>query len=132
VKFVAVLVGAAVGVLILLALVGIPYFILLANGFTDHEIEALIISASSLSPLLELIAALPSMLGGYLAGRMAGYEESQHGLLSALVHCVIVVPMHFSDPSSNPTWYESLRFAPVVIGAGWLGGWLARSRKSAA
>ena len=131
VRFRAVLVGALAGFFTLILLTGIPYFLSLKIGFSEQEIEAYITWPSVLLPLLILIAAMPAVLAGYVAGRISGFAEPKHGLFAAILICAVFVPIDFLDPSADPLWFDIFSYLPV-LGGGWFGGWLARRASAAA
>jgi len=93
--------------------------------------EALKEMLSSQEGLLALlvIGALCTVLGGYLAGRIAGTEEVKHGVLVGAVSLIIgfLQSGMAGEASPVPYWHELLGYL-LAIPAGALGGSLAQGR----
>ena len=78
---------------------------------------------------LFLIGVLGTVLGGYVAGRLARSEEVKHGALVGAVSLAVGLIQSSSGARSPvPEWYELLGYA-LTIPAGALGGSLAEGRK---
>jgi hypothetical protein len=94
---------------------------LAATGVPEAEITERMRGFSGL--MLMLILGLGfTMIGGYVAGRMANRFEILHG---AIVAAIGLVPgLFFRDPGL-PLWYDTLSFA-LVIPLGMAGGYIAR------
>jgi len=91
---------------------------------------------------------LAYLVGGYVAGRMAGYSTSWHGMMTAFFGLFVVLAVilagvaaergYFGDvrialPGSLPTVGDAVTFGAILgflaaIFAGWLGGLLAPTR----
>lgn len=91
---------------------------------------------------------LAYLVGGYVAGRMAGYSTSWHGMMTAFFGLFVVLAIilagvaaergYFGDvrvalPGSLPTVGDAVTFGAILsflaaIFAGWLGGLLAPTR----
>jgi len=91
---------------------------------------------------------LAYLVGGYVAGRMAGYSTSWHGMMTAFFGLFVVLAIilagvaaergYFGDvrvalPGSLPTVGDAITFGAILgflaaIFAGWLGGLLAPTR----
>ena len=69
--------------------------------------------ATSNSILLIVLGLLLSVLGGYVAGRIAGYAEVVHGLASGisvtLISLIFTFILHLTS-SAGPTWWLILGF----------------------
>ena len=93
--------------------------------------EALKEMLSSQEGLLDLliIGALCTILGGYLAGRIAGTEEVKHGALVGAVSLIIGILQTglAGEASPVPYWHELLGYL-LAIPAGALGGFFAQGR----
>ncbi len=77
---------------------------------------------------LFLIGVLGTVLGGYVAGRLAKTEEVKHGALVGAVSLALGILQSGSGAGSPvPHWYELLGYA-LTIPAGALGGSLVQSR----
>ena len=77
---------------------------------------------------LFLIGVLGTVLGGYVAGRLAKSEEIKHGALVGAVSLALGLIQSGSGAGSPvPQWYELLGYA-LTIPAGALGGSLAQGR----
>jgi len=93
--------------------------------------EALKEMISSQEGLLDLliIGALCTVLGGYLAGRVARAEEIKHGALVGAVALIVGVLQTgmAGEASPVPYWHELLGYV-LAIPAGALGGSFAQGR----
>ena len=93
--------------------------------------EALKEMLSSQEGLVDLliIGALCTILGGYIAGWIAGTEEIKHGALVGAVSLIIglVQTGMAGEASPVPYWHELLGYL-LAIPAGALGGSLAQRR----
>ncbi len=93
--------------------------------------EALKEMLSSQEGLLALlvIGALCTILGGYLAGRIARTEEVKHGAFVGAVSLIVGVLQTgmAGEASPVPYWYELLGYV-LAIPAGALGGSFAQGR----
>jgi putative membrane protein (TIGR04086 family) len=80
--------------------------------------------------VLGLLGTLCTVLGGYVAGRMAKDLEVKHGALVGAGSLILgaVEQVLVGEPSSFAPWYLVLGYA-VAIPAGMLGGYLARRRR---
>ncbi len=105
----------------------------LENGGVPAEAlqEALKEMLSSQEVLLDLliIGALCTILGGYVAGRIAGTEEVKHGALVGAVSLIIGILQTgmAGEASQVPYWHELLGYL-LAIPAGALGGFFAQGR----
>lgn len=79
---------------------------------------------------LTVIGAFCTVLGGYVAARLAGADEVKHGALVGVVSLVIgALQMSAAGEGySLPYWYELAAYI-VAIPAGALGGYFAQSQK---
>jgi putative membrane protein (TIGR04086 family) len=75
-----------------------------------------------------LIGILGTVLGGYVAGRLAKNEEIKHGALVGAVGIILgLVQSSMTATSAVPPWYEFLGYV-LMIPAGALGGSIAQGR----
>lgn len=94
-----------------------------------HEaLKEMISSQEGLLALL-VIGALCTLLGGYVAGRLARAEEVKHGALVGALSLIIGVLQTgmAGEASPLPFWHELLGYV-LAIPAGALGGSLAQGR----
>ena len=101
------------------------------NGSPEKAIEdafqQMISSPEGLLTLF-LIGILGTVLGGYVAGRLAKAEEVKHGALVGAVAVVLgLLQSSMGDPSPVPPWYELLGYI-LTIPAGALGGSIDEGR----
>jgi hypothetical protein len=101
------------------------------NGGVSEEAleEALrntLASQEGLFTLL-LIGVLGTILGGYIAGRMAKTEETKHGALVGAVSLILGALLAGAAGAASPVpyWYELLGYV-LAIPVGALGGYLAQ------
>ncbi|TAK07616.1 DUF3792 family protein [bacterium] len=138
VKIRPIIIGAVVDYVATYALITlylIVYYIKepLENGGLPAEAlqEALKEMLSSQEGLLALlvIGALCTILGGYLAGRIARTEEVKHGAFVGAVSLIVGVLQTgmAGEASPVPYWYELLGYV-LAIPAGALGGSFAQGR----
>jgi hypothetical protein len=125
VKFKAVIVGAVAdnaGTLFVMTLLAAA---LASAGHSADEVMSRMKSTSGL--LLGLIIGLGcTVLGGYIAGRIARQNERTHGALVAVIGMVIA--LIFRD-GGDPAWFDIAGFAGMLP-AGMLGGHLAWQRRT--
>ena len=125
VKFKAVIVGAVAdnaGTLLVMTLLAAA---LVSAGLSEDEVMSRMKSTSGL--LLGLIIGLGfTVLGGYIAGRIAHQHERMHGVLVAVIGMVIA--LIFRD-GGDPAWFDIAGFAGMLP-AGILGGRLAWQRRT--
>jgi len=89
-------------------------------------------STAGLLATVSVLGACCSVLGGYAAGRFAGYRETLHGLIVGVADIVVGVAglAYFGVPL--PAWYKAVSFISIIP-ATTLGGLGAeRSREMAA
>jgi hypothetical protein len=126
IKFKAVIAGAIVdnaGTLLLMTLLAAA---LVSTGLSEDEVMSRMTSASGL--LLGLIIGLGcTVLGAYVAGRMAGRHEILHGVLIA--GAGMIVALIFRE-DGIPAWFDIAGFA-AMLPAGIGGGYLAQKRRAA-
>ncbi len=124
IKIKAVLVGAVadnVGTLFLMTLLASA---LVSTGLSETEVMIRIKSTSGL--LLGLIIGLGcTVLGGYIAGRMAGREEILHGVAVAVIGMIMA---SIFREGGTPLWFEIIGFIGMLP-AGIGGGYLAQRRR---
>ena len=79
--------------------------------------------------LLNLIMGLGcTVLGGYVAGRVAKREEIRHGVVVAVMSLLLGLFLEFfPEPDSLPRWYALIGYL-FIIPAGMAGGHLAAER----
>ncbi len=94
----------------------------------EKALKEMISSQEGLLALI-VIGALCTVLGGYLAGRLAKSEEVKHGVLVGAVSLIlgIVQTGMAGEASPVPYWYELLGYV-LAIPAGALGGSFAQGR----
>ena len=94
----------------------------------QEALKEMISSQEGLLALL-VIGALCTLLGGYVAGRLARAEEVKHGALVGAVSLIIGVLQTgmAGEASPLPFWHELLGYI-LAIPAGALGGSLAQRR----
>ncbi len=94
-----------------------------AAGVREDEILERMQSTSGL--LLSLIFGLGcSVLGGYVAGRIARRDEIRHGAIAAGLG--LILGLLFRE-AGLPLWYELIGIAGIIP-AGMAGGYLAAER----
>jgi hypothetical protein len=97
---------------------------LVSQGLSQDEVVARMKTASG--EFLSLIIGLGcTVLGGYVAGRMAGRAEVMHGALVAGIGMLVALLLR---ESGVPTLYDIAGFAGMLP-AGMLGGYMARQRQ---
>ncbi len=120
IKLKAVIAGAIVdnaGTLLLMATLAA---LLVSRGLSEDEVMGRMKSTSGL--LLGLIIGLGcTILGAYLAGRIAKQAEVLHGVLVAFAG--MAVALIFNE-SVDPLWFDIVGFA-AMLPAGIAGGYLA-------
>jgi len=125
IKFKAVIVGAVAdnaGTLLLMTILAAA---LVSTGLSENEVMSRMKSLNGL--LLGLIIGLScTVLGSYIAGRMAGKEEVLHGALVAVVGMIIALIFR---EGVIPVWYDIAGFAGMLP-AGMAGGYLAQKRRA--
>lgn len=95
-----------------------------AAGIREHDILERMKSTSGL--MLTLVFGLGcTVLGGYIAGRVAQREEIKHGAIVAALGLLLGL---FFRESGLPLWYELASFV-FIIPAGMAGGHLALQRR---
>lgn len=102
------------------------------GGAPEEAIEkALMEMMSSQEGILTLLAigALCTVLGGYIAGRLAKGEEVKHGALVGTVSLIIGILQTAAAGQESPVsnWYELLGYI-LAIPAGALGGSFAEGK----
>jgi hypothetical protein len=100
------------------------------GGVSEEAIEeALKKTLSSQDGLftLLLIGALGTILGGYIAGRMAGNDQVKHGALVGAASLILGALQAGATGAESlvPYWYQLLGYL-LAIPAGALGGYLAQ------
>lgn len=105
----------------------------LKNGALSGEalqqaLEQMISSQEGLLALL-VIGALCTVLGGYIAGRLAKAEEVKHGALVGAVSLIVGVLQTgmAGEASPVPYWHELLGYL-LAIPVGALGGFFAQGK----
>ncbi len=120
----AVLVGAltdTMGTLTFVSLVGLAAaFVADLQHVPISEMEARLQRPASMTAMM-IIGLAFTVLGGFIAGRMAGKREILHG---ALVGCVGII-VGLIVPRSALAWYDLLSLVVMVPG-GMLGGRIAK------
>jgi hypothetical protein len=121
IKFRAIIVGAIAdnaGTLLLMTLLAAA---LVSSGLSQDEVMTRMKSTNGL--LLGLIIGLGcTVMGGYIAGRMAKGSEIFHGALVALAGMIIALIFR---ESGTPLWFEILGLVGMLP-AGMAGGYLAQ------
>jgi putative membrane protein (TIGR04086 family) len=102
------------------------------GGSPEEAIEkALMEMISSQEGILSLLAigALCTLLGGYIAGRLAKGEEVKHGALVGAVSLIVGILQATVAGQDSPVagWYELLGYV-LAIPAGALGGSFAQGK----
>ena len=124
IEFKAVIAGAIVDNVGTLFLMLFLMTALLSQGLSQEDVVARMKTVSG--ELLGLIIGLGcTVLGGYVAGRMAGRDDVLHG---ALVAGAGVLAALFFREGGVPTWYDIIGFAGMLP-AGMAGGRLAQLRR---
>jgi hypothetical protein len=120
-KYQAVLWGVLVDTVGTVAAAMILFSAMAGAGFSEAEVTLRMHSLSGL--LLMLILGLGfTLLGGYVAGRIAKHDEILHGALVAGVG--LVLGLFLREPGL-PLWYEIISFA-AMLPIGMAGGYLAK------
>jgi len=97
---------------------------LVSTGISEDEVMSRMKSTNGL--LLGLIIGLGcTVLGGYVAGRMATQAEVLHGSLVAVAGMLIAIIFR---EGGVPAWFDILGYA-AMLPAGVLGGTMARQRR---
>jgi putative membrane protein (TIGR04086 family) len=133
-----IIVGAVVDYVataILVTLYLILYYVkdpLAKNGLPEEAIEKALSEALSSSEgliALIVIGVFCTMLGGYVAGRLAKTQEVKHGALVGVVSVVVgaLQTAMAREISPVPYWYEILGYV-LATPAGALGGSLAQRK----
>jgi len=96
-------------------------------GIRQSDIVERMQSTSGL--LLNLLMGLGcTVLGGYVAGRVAKREGIRHGMVVSVMSLLLgLILEFFPDPDSLPRWYALIGYL-FIIPAGMTGGYLARER----
>ncbi len=124
IKFKAVIVGAVVDNAATLLLMTILAGALVSTGLSEGEVLTRMKTMGGL--LLGLILGLScTVLGGYVAGRMAGRAEVLHGVLVAALG--MIVALIFRE-GGIPVWFDIAGFVGMLP-AGMAGGYLAQRRR---
>ena len=127
IKLKAVVFGAIVdngGTLLIMTLLAAA---LVSTGLSEDEVMRRMKSASGL--LLGLIIGLGfTVLGGYIAGRMARSAERMHGALVAVIGMVLALIFH---EGGVPVLFDIAGFV-AMLPAGLFGGHLAQKRRERA
>jgi hypothetical protein len=124
IRFRAVIIGAVADNAGTLFLMNLLAAALVSTGLSEDEVMSRMQSASGL--LLGLIIGLGcTVLGGYVAGRMAGKDERMHGALVAMIGMVIALIFR---EGGVPAWFDIAGFA-AMLPAGIAGGHLAAVRR---
>ncbi len=124
IKFKAVIAGAIVDNVVTMAVMLLLMTALASQGISQDEVVARMKTASG--EFLSLIIGLVgTVLGGYVAGRMAGRAEVMHGALVAGIGMLVALLLR---ESGVPTLYDIAGFAGMLP-AGMLGGLTARQRR---
>ena len=124
IKLKAVIVGAVADNAGTLFAMNLLAALLSLTGLSEDEVMGRLKSTSGM--LLGLIIGLGcTVLGGYIAGRIARKAERTHGALVAVIGMVIA--LIFRD-SGDPVWFDIVGFA-CMLPAGMAGGWLAQKRR---
>jgi putative membrane protein (TIGR04086 family) len=106
-----------------------------SGGLPEEVIERafkeMVSSQEGLVALL-VIGALCTVLGGYVAGRLAKAQEVKHGALVGAVSLVLGALQSgmVGEETPIPQWVQLLGYI-LAIPAGALGGWLAAIRPRA-
>jgi hypothetical protein len=94
--------------------------IALASGSTQAEIEAI----SAWNPLSLGVGLGASVVGGWVAGRNAGFAQVRHGVMAVLLCGLLVLPLELVDGESLPVGEHALLWS-LSLTAGALGGRLS-------
>jgi len=126
IKLKAVIAGALVDNLATLFVMLLLMTALASAGISQDDVVVRMKSTSGL--LLSLIIGLGcTVLGGYVAGRMAGRAEVLHGVLVAGIGMVLALIFR---EGGLPSWYDIVGFAGMLP-AGMLGGYISQQRGKA-
>ena len=103
----------------------------LPEDVIDRAFREMVSSQEGLVALL-VIGALCTVLGGYVAGRLAKAEEVKHGALVGAVSLVLGALQSgmVGEETPIPQWVQLLGYI-LAIPSGALGGWLAKVRPQA-
>ena len=124
IKFKAIIAGAIVDNVGTLFLMLFLMTALLSQGLSQEDVVARMKTVSG--ELLSLLIGLGcTVLGGYVAGRMAGKAEVLHGALVAGAGMLMAL---FLREGGVPTWYDIIGFGGMLP-AGMLGGHSAGQRR---
>ena len=122
----AVIVGAVVDNSMTFFIMNLLAAALLSTGITEDEFMARMKSTNGM--LLGLILGPGcTVLGAYVAGRIAKRAERLHGALVAIAGMIVSLIFH---DSSTPILFDIAGFA-LMLPAGIFGGYLAEARRKA-
>jgi hypothetical protein len=131
-----VLVGAVVDV-VSSGIVGIPLvlYVITHTGITDEsalisEIHSRMRADLALHSIQLILGTGCSILGGYVAARIAKHDEVLNGALSSFLCILLGIHSAASGGVESPVEFAFL--FPVTIGAAALGGFLARKSRRVA
>lgn len=123
IKLKAVVAGAVLDNATTLFLMTLLAAALASTGIPESEVMSRMKSPSGL--LLGLILGLGcTVLGSYVAGRVAKQREVLHGALVAVVGMAVALIFR---GSGDPAWFDIAGFT-AMLPAGMAGGYLARKR----
>jgi len=75
---------------------------------------------------LGLIGTVGTVVGGYMAGKIAGHQETRHGVAVAVVSLVLGLGLELAVQGAIRLHPWEIPFLILMIPAGALGGYLAR------
>lgn len=102
----------------------------LENGDRSEETINKFLASPENLIILGIIGILCTILGGYVAGRLAEDIEVKHGTLVGLASLVLVTLQQslFGESTPFPQWYEVVGYL-VTVPAAALGGYLAQRQR---
>jgi ABC-type branched-subunit amino acid transport system permease subunit len=99
------------------------------GDLTEEAIREILTSPEHLV-ILGVVGALCTVLGGYVAGRIAKDIEIKHGALVGLGSLVLVTleGMMSGQSTSYPVWFEVLGYL-IAVPVGMVGGYVAQRQR---
>lgn len=120
----AVLIGAVVDNSVTFFIMNLLAAALLSTGISEDEFMARMKSTNGM--LLGLILGPGcTVLGAYVAGRIAKQAERLNGVLVGVAGMIVALIFH---ESGTPAWFDIAGFG-LMLPAGIGGGWLAEARR---
>lgn len=103
---------------------------LMDQGLSPVQAQAQLVaqlSSMSTSPIVKILGLLCSVLGGYVAGRLAKYHEIKHALatIAVIIGFSLLLRLFFKAPETDIALWLIVSLYLLEVGADVLGGYLA-------